>query len=292
MTADQINKNRFGYLKAFYEKRKRNVVAYYSGFWQFRAEKASIFEGDVGPLVDAVRHLDHSRGLDLLLHTPGGSIGGAEAMGNYLRRIFGTNIEVFVPMTAMSAGTMIACISRKIHMGKQSSLGPIDPQLDNFSMGCILDNIEDINKQVADNPSKSDFFAALLKDKYELGLVPLCKQSIDLSKEIVSNWLKTGMFCEDGGECLAKCVVEKLSDYKEMKSHNRKIGVDKATEIGLKVASLETDREIEEIVLNIHKSYMETITAYRAYKIVENHSGVCVIYVDEPSEVNRTKPNK
>ena len=60
----------------------------------------------MGSLLDVVRYLDHSQGLDLLLHTPGGSIEAAEAIGNYLRGVFGTNIEVFVPMTAMSAGTI------------------------------------------------------------------------------------------------------------------------------------------------------------------------------------------
>ena len=84
--------------------RGRNVVAYYSGFWQLDIPQASIAENDVGALLDVVRYLDHNRGLDLLLHTPGGSIGGAEAIGNYLYGVFGTDIEVFVPMTAMSAG--------------------------------------------------------------------------------------------------------------------------------------------------------------------------------------------
>ena len=62
--------------------------------------------------------------------------------------MFKLNIEVFVPMTAMSAGTMIACMSRKIHMGKQSSLGPIDPQDETVgNVGNFLDGIKLVYKK-------------------------------------------------------------------------------------------------------------------------------------------------
>ena len=269
---NDLHARRLQLMKTLSEMRGRNVVAYYSGFWQLDIPQASIAENDVGALLDVVRYLDHNRGLDLLLHTPGGSIGGAEAIGNYLYGVFGTDIEVFVPMTAMSAGTMIACLSRKIHMGKQSSLGPIDPQINNNSIGDILDGFKYITKKITKDPSKSDFFAAILKDQYSINLIPFCKQSIELSKEIVDNWLKKGMFHEDKDGCrIAESITDKLSDHKKMKSHNRKLGISKVKEIGLKVVDMAEDINTEEIVLNIHRLYMDTLTAYRAYKIVENH---------------------
>ena len=46
----------------------------------------------------------------------------------YLRTKFNNDISVIVPHLAMSAGTMIACSAKEIIMGKQSSLGPNDPQ--------------------------------------------------------------------------------------------------------------------------------------------------------------------
>ena len=68
------------------------------------------------------------RGLDLILHTPGGFPEAAESIVKYLRSKFSTNIRVIVPHLSMSAGTMIACAGKEIVMGKHSSLGPIDPQ--------------------------------------------------------------------------------------------------------------------------------------------------------------------
>ena len=81
---NDLHARRLQLMKTLSEMRGRNVVAYYSGFWQLDIPQASIAENDVGALLDVVRYLDHNRGLDLLLHTPGGSIGGAEAIGNYL----------------------------------------------------------------------------------------------------------------------------------------------------------------------------------------------------------------
>lgn len=43
--------------------------------------------------------------------------------------MFDDNIRAVVPQLAMSAGTVIACSCREILMGKQSNLGPIDPQV-------------------------------------------------------------------------------------------------------------------------------------------------------------------
>ena len=270
----EIDKNRKNYLKVLHEKRGRNVVAYYSGFWLNR-EDADILEDDIGAMLDVVQHLDPSQGLDLLLHTPGGVIEAAEAIGNYLRGVFGTDIEVFVPMTAMSAGTMIACASRKIHMGKQSSLGPIDPQIDG-SVGNFLDGIE-LAYEKMENPSQRVSWSDILKEEitsYGIGFIPRCEKVVELSKEIVSNWLKTGMFCEDGGANVAECVTKKLSDYKEMKSHDRKISIGKAEKIGLKVVDMGEDKELEELVLDIHRAYIATLSASEASKIIENHNGI------------------
>lgn len=106
----------------------RNVITYYSG-WLSRQNTANtdINDSDMDGFMNCVHELDCSKGLDLILHTPGGSPNAAEAIVNYLRDKFKKDIRVIVPQLAMSAGTMMACASKTIIMGKQSSLGPIDP---------------------------------------------------------------------------------------------------------------------------------------------------------------------
>ena len=78
--------------------------------------------------MNSIKGLDVNKGLDLILHTPGGNPTATEGIVKYLHSRFGDDIRVIVPQMAMSAGTMLACAAREIVMGKHSCLGPIDPQ--------------------------------------------------------------------------------------------------------------------------------------------------------------------
>ena len=119
------------YLKALHKHTGRNIIAYYSG-WLFRpptTPNLSVGDEDMNAFMAAAHLLKRDKGLDLILHTPGGDIAATEALVKYLWVMFDKDIRVIVPQLAMSAGSMIACASRSIIMGKQSSLGPIDPQI-------------------------------------------------------------------------------------------------------------------------------------------------------------------
>jgi ClpP class serine protease len=113
-----------------HEITKRNVIVYYSGWLQKRGvQGAEINDEDKNGFMTVIHELDRNLGLDLVLHTPGGDTAATESLVHYLRAMFGTDIRAVVPQLAMSGGTMIACACKKIIMGKQSSLGPVDPQL-------------------------------------------------------------------------------------------------------------------------------------------------------------------
>ena len=58
--------------------------------------------------MNAIHGLDHSKGLDLILHTPGGNVAATECIVNYLKSVFGGNIRAIIPQLSMSCGTMIA----------------------------------------------------------------------------------------------------------------------------------------------------------------------------------------
>jgi ClpP class serine protease len=67
-----------------------------------------ITDEDKNGFMMAVHKLDRTKGLDLFLHTPGGSISSTQSIVDYLHKMFGKNIRAIVPQIAMSAGTMIA----------------------------------------------------------------------------------------------------------------------------------------------------------------------------------------
>lgn len=103
--------------------------------------------------MNATRELDHSKGLDLILYTLGGDLCATEPIVSYLRNIFKNDIRCFVPQLAMSAGTMIACACNEIFMGRQSSLGSIDPQFGGIPAHGVIDEFKKALVEVKDNPA-------------------------------------------------------------------------------------------------------------------------------------------
>ena len=144
---EPVNEIRRKYLHQLSDLTKRNVIAYYSG-WQYKPDDPACYisDFDKNGLMNAVHELDRDLGLDLLLHTPGGSFAATESLVDYLHKMFGTNIRCFIPQMAMSGGTMIACACKEIFMGKQSNIGPIDPQFNGFPAHGV---IEEFNEAIS-----------------------------------------------------------------------------------------------------------------------------------------------
>lgn len=57
----------------------------------------------------SIENLNQNNGLDLILHTPGGSISDTESIIDYLNSSFNGNIRAIIPQMATSGGTMITC---------------------------------------------------------------------------------------------------------------------------------------------------------------------------------------
>lgn len=95
----------------------RNVISYYSS-WLTKngVQNLDICDADMTGFMTAVNGIECQKGLDLILHTPGGDPTAAEVIVNYLRSKFNSDIRVIVPQLAMSAGTMIACAGKEIIM--------------------------------------------------------------------------------------------------------------------------------------------------------------------------------
>ena len=150
-----LDKLRRNYIKQLASFRDRNVICYYSGWLQnYRNADIEIGDLDINGFMNAVNGMDRTKGLDLILHTPRGAVSAPEAIISYLRSCFGTNITAFVPQLAMSGGTIMACSCREIYMGKQSSIGPTDPQFGSVAASGIVDEFESA-KQAAKEDRES-----------------------------------------------------------------------------------------------------------------------------------------
>lgn len=264
------------YLRLLADKTGRNVITYYSGWLQkvgLPRELFSVNDADKNGFMSAIHELDRKKGLDLILHTPGGEIAATESLVDYLRSMFGTNVRAVVPQLAMSAGTMIALACKSVLMGKESSLGPIDPQVMGIPAHGVLEEFERARREIAQDSTTIPLWQPIIA-KYTPTLVGECEMASQWASEIVQEWLKTGMLREGPkpADTAAKIALE-LSDRAETKSHARHISAQKAKSIGIRVESLEADGELQDLVLSVHHANILTLSSTPAIKIIENQDG-------------------
>ncbi len=92
---------------------------------------------DAENVMRACEMTDPEMPLDLVLHTPGGLVLASLQIARAVRNHKG-KVTVFVPHYAMSGGTLIALAADEIVMSPHAVLGPVDPQLGQYSAASLL----------------------------------------------------------------------------------------------------------------------------------------------------------
>ncbi len=279
-----LNEFRIRTIQALAEKTQRNVVTYYSGFLAYKESNTDVNDTDINGFVNAIQPLDPSKGVDLIIHSPGGDPDAAEGIVKYFHQVFGNDVRVIVPQSAFSAGTMISCSAKTILMGKYSCLGPIDPQLNGIPASDMLQEMNAAKRDLKKDPSNFSFWRMRIGQNPP-GFYFYLMDAIKLSTLLVTEWLTKYMFFEDEPEVAAekaKKIVKKLNANN--KSHGRHFTYDFCKDLGLNVELLEDDPELESLVLNLHTAYTLTFNNSNASKIIENHLGDSYITADAAVE--------
>jgi hypothetical protein len=238
--------------------------------------------------MSAIHGLDRDKGLDLLLHTPGGEAAATESLVDYLRSMFGTDVRAIVPQLAMSAGTMVALSCKEIVMGKHSSLGPIDPQIMGVPAHGVIEEFEKATEAIRADRSNIPVWQPIIA-KYTPTLIGECRKAIAWSNQIVKDWLVSGMFAKlSDADSRADNVVRELGDHELTLSHSRHISLQRARELGLEVAALENDDAFQEAVLTVHHACLHTLAGTPTIKLIENHEGQA--FVQQVQIVSRPQP--
>ena len=110
--------------------------------------------------------------------------------------------------------------------------------------------------------------------QYGPDLLMQCESALEMSKELVTTWLRTYMFkgMDDGSE-KAEAVSEWLADHKNFKSHGRHIPREDIEESGLMASRMEDDEVVQDLALSVFHATTHTFTGTPAVKIVESHTG-------------------
>lgn len=266
------------YLEKLYEYTGRNVIAYYSGFLNKQINGAEVTDEDKNGFMLCINELDRARGLDLILHTPGGDSHATLSLVDYLRSMFGQNMRAIIPQIAMSAGTMIACSCRSIVMGKHSSLGPVDPQFGHIAAANLLSEVRKARDQILEDPRNAMFWNPILS-RVTPSFIERCELAIKDSNEFLETTLRQNMLSMLGGDEQDR-ALERIKDVfanNVGKAHNTHIAASDCASLGLVIEDLEADPTFQDLVLTIHHCYMHTLSNTPAYKITENHLGRALV---------------
>ena len=274
--ADQIPflvKEKQKYLDEISRCMGRNVITYYSGWLQKpTASDVSINDKDINAFMEAVYKLDKSKGVDLILHTPGGEIAATEKIINYLHSIFQGNIRAIVPQMAMSAGSLVAVSCKEIMMGKQSCLGPFDPQIGGIACQSVLKEFEKAKEDIKNNPHALGLWQVIFS-KYNPTFLVTCEQAIELSDDLADEILSKTI----SEKSKRKEILKAFNNNDTTKVHSRHISKEKCKEVGLTIIDMEDDQHLQDMILSLHHCYMIYLEQTVVTKIVENNIGGCTM---------------
>ena len=147
-----------------------------------RQEKRSLFGfavsrhidlEDAQTIIAAIKDTPNDMAIDLVIHTPGGIVLAAVQIARAVEA-HKAKVTVYVPVYAMSGGTLIALAADEIVMGEFSVLGPIDPQIAGLPAASIV-------KARDSKPVESVFDLTLvLADVAEKGLAQVKRGAVEL----------------------------------------------------------------------------------------------------------------
>ncbi len=228
---------------------------------------------DKNGFMSVIHGLDRSKGLDLILHTPGGDMAATESLIDYLRQMFGRDMRAIVPQIAMSGGSMIACACKEIIMGLHSNIGPFDPQIGGMAAQAIKSEFDRAGAEIRQDQTRAFIWQPILQ-KYSPGFITSIEQAIKMADDVMRKTLVDCMFHgEANAQAIADVIVNTLGSNSQTMTHARHIHKERAKALGLKIIDLEADKKLQDAILSVHHSAIISCEQTPMFKIIESHTG-------------------
>ncbi len=251
----------------------RAVVTFFTSFlWQVIIE-----DSDADMLESMIQCLDLSKGLCLILNSPGGDALAAERIIRICRVYSNDNFEVLVPKAAKSAATMIALGGGCILMGKTAELGPIDPQVLQqvgdrtryMPAHAIITSYEQLLERAVNLPPGAHIEPYLQQlGRYNASEIEEMRKLRDLSEDIAKRSLQSGMLADKGEDEINGCV-RLFTEWGQTLTHGRAIYPEAVSLHGLKVKVLEPTNPLWKRVFELYIRTDQYVSSAQACKTIE-----------------------
>lgn len=280
---NQLNESRKQTIKEITEFTRRDLIIYAVDFRKRHPlVPNSIDFTDKTPFSDLIENLD-DKNVDVVIHSPGGSAEAVKALVGMLRDKF-EHIRFFIPNLAKSAATMMVLSGDEIFMDDRSELGPIDPQIligNNYVPAqAVLDAFEKAKETILKSgPEVISVYLPLL-DKYDLHILQICENALNLSKKLVKTWLSEYMFkdkSEKEREELSSKIADDLANHRKYLSHANPIRIKEAQGLGLKITDLRNEPALRDKIWQLYCIIELLFDRSPFVKLYENNKGTLVL---------------
>jgi hypothetical protein len=216
-------------------------------------------DGDADMLEGVLQKADLSRGLALVISSPGGDGLAAERIINVCRHYSATGeYWVVVPSKAKSAATIICFGASQIIMGGTSELGPIDPQifipqtgLERFSVYNVVKSYENLFRRAVSETSGNLQPYLQQLDRYDEREIEEFRAALALSEDIAVRSLRSGMLPRKSPAKIKKDLNVFLTP-EQTKTHGRPIYRDEAVRAGLNIRAVDVRSRLWNLVYELY----------------------------------------
>ncbi len=253
----------------------RTLVTYFTSF----TYPAPISDDDCEMLQSVLQAIDLSKGLVLMISSPGGDGLAAERIVNICRAYSGTgDYWALVPGRAKSAATIICMGASKIFMAPSSELGPVDPQIIRkegdgyrvYSAHSLVQGYDKIFSDAVKTKGNLEPFIMQLQ-KYDHREIQNYKSSIALSESLAVKILSTGMCKGRSVADISKKIRMFIQPDAGTVVHGRPIYSQEAVECGLKVEPLDVNSPTWRPIYELYSRTNRYVSTY-ARKAVESRT--------------------
>ena len=274
----------------------RAILVYAADIQKANIAPISIDYSDLTPINDQISVLEGKR-VDLILETGGGMGEVAEDIVTLLRSRF-DEVNIIIPGTAKSAGTIIAMAADEILMETVSSLGPIDAQIGRpggkqFSADAFIAGLEAIKTEVSGGLPLNQAYIPILQN-ISPGEIQHAHNAMDFARRLVRDWLikykfknwkkrkRDGSIVTDQDRFdRATQIADALSNHSEWKTHARSIKINDLRNMELEITDYSDTPDLADAIRRYRVLVEMTFSTLPAYKLFETDSTLIMRFVEQ-----------
>lgn len=260
--------------KQIEERLERPLVSFFTSF----THPVQIEDTDADMIQSTLSCLDLSKGLALLINSPGGDGLAAERIINVCRSYSGTDdFWAIVAGKAKSAATMVCMGASKIWMAPSSELGPVDPQIRRvedgqykfFSAHSLVKTYDSLFRGAT--RAKGNLQPYLQQLAYfDSRDIAKFRSYIELSDDIALKGLSSGMMADKTMAQIKKKIKIFLDPSAGTVAHGRPIYLPEAKASGLKIEEMDVHSDLWTDLYSLYVRADSYVTRFAA-KLVESH---------------------